>query len=269
MKQPSGRNDSGNGRFAGFILNLVLLAVAVLLFALPQPNLLSVKGFPLLAYIAFVPLFILVRRISFRASFLWGGIYGILCYCVFTYWLGVFHPLAMYVIAFLYFFYLLATVPLLKLADIFFPRYGFIVQWLVWGGYEYLKTLGFTGYSYGVIGYSQWSWPVIIQIASIFGVWGVSALVVFPSAWIAGGIKPGCTGQIGNWFSGFPSFAKRHAVSGLLWVAALVATLVFGILSPLDYSKDPSVTVALVQPNSDPWLGGINAYRRDFNTLMA
>jgi len=267
MKLPSGEKTSGFGRFAGFGLNLALLAAAVLLFALPQPNLLSVKGFPLLAYVAFVPLFVLIRRISFRASFLWGGMYGVFCYCVFTYWLGVFHPLAMYVIAFLYFFYLLAAVPLLKLADLLFPRHGFIVQWLVWVGYEYLKTLGFTGYSYGIIGYSQWSWPVIIQIASVFGVWGVSALVVFPSAWIAGGFKEGCTGRLRDWLSGFPAFARAHAVSGIVWVAALGAVLVFGLISPLDYSKEPSVTVALVQPNSDPWLGGINAYRRDFNTL--
>ncbi len=267
MNLPSGEKKSVYNRFAGFGLNFALLASSVLLFALPQPNLLSVKGFPLLAYIAFVPLFVLIRRISFRASFLWGGMYGVFCYCVFTYWLGVFHPLAMYVIAFLYFFYLLAAVPLLKLADLLFPRYGFIAQWLVWVGYEYLKTLGFTGYSYGVIGYSQWSWPVIIQIASIFGVWGVSALVVFPSAWIAGGIKEGSTGRLGGWLSGFPAFAKKHAVSGILWVVVLGAVLLFGLVSPLDYSKNPTVTVALVQPNSDPWLGGINAYRRDFNTL--
>ncbi|ULQ59853.1 hypothetical protein K7I13_00390 [Brucepastera parasyntrophica] len=138
-----------------------------------------------------------------------GAFYGLLCYCLYTYWLAAFHPLAMYVIAALYFFYLMITVPLLKLADMLFPRYGYLAQWILWIGYEYVKTLGFTGFSYGIIGYSQWSWPVIIQIASIFGVWGVSALVVFPSAWIAGGIKDSCTGKISGWLASFPSFAKR------------------------------------------------------------
>lgn len=249
------------------LINFALLILAVFLFALPQPNLLSVTGFPLLAYIAFVPLFILVRRVSFFASFIWGAVYGMLCYCVFTYWLGVFHPLAMYVIGMLYFCYLLMTVPLLKLADIFFPKKGFIVQWIIWIGYEYLKTLGFTGYSYGVIGYSQWSWLPIIQIASIFGVWGVSALVVFPSAWIAGGLKEGCTGKIKTWTVGFAKFARTHAISGIVWCIVLVSVLVFGYFSPIDYSTAPTVKIALVQPNSDPWLGGINTYRRDYNTL--
>ena len=261
----SSKTNFGTSRISAFIVNLFLLCTSVLLFALPQPNLLSLKGFPLLAYIAFIPLFILIRRISFRASFLWGAFYGLFCYCVFTYWLGVFHPLALYVIGTLYFIYLLLAVPVLKLADILFPRNGFIVQWMVWVGYEYLKTLGFNGYSYGVIGYSQWSWPVIIQIASVFGVWGVSALVTFPSAWIAGGFKSGCTGPLRTWFAGFPAFAKKHKISGLLWCAALIATIIFGLVSPLDYSACPKVTVALIQPNSDPWMGGIEVYERDFN----
>lgn len=258
---------SGYSRIVSFALNLVLLILAVALFTLPQPNLLSVKGFPFLAYIAFIPLFVLIRRISFRASFFWGGLYGMFCYCLFTYWLGVFHPLAMYIIAILYFIYMLVTIPLLKLADLYFPRYGFIIQWMIWVGYEYLKTLGFNGYSYGVIGYSQWSWPVIIQIASVFGVWGVSALITFPSAWIAGALKSGCTGKITSWLSGFGDFARHHAVSGIVWCVSLVAVIIFGLLSPVDYSKAPMVKLALIQPNSDPWIGGINTYRRDFNTL--
>lgn len=249
------------------LVNIGLLCLSVLFFALPQPNPLSLKGFPFFAYIAFIPLFLLVRRVSFRASFIWGGLYGMLSYCVFTYWLGVFHPLALYVIATLYFMYLLLTLPVLKLADSLFPEYGYIVQWLTWCGYEYLKTLGFNGYSYGVIGYSQWSWTPIIQVASVFGVWGVTALVSFPSAWIAAGIKSKAIGPIRSWVSDFPRFARQHWIPPVLWVLALVGTLVFGSFSRVDYSSAPALRLALIQPNSDPWKGGINSYRRDFDTL--
>ncbi len=250
-----------------FLVNLALLVLAVLFFALPQPNLLSLRGFPLVAYIAFVPLFLLVRRVSFRASFVWGAAYGTLSYCVFTYWLAVFHPLAMYVIASLYFCWLLLTVPVLKLVDMAFPKRGFVMQWAVWVGYEYLKTLGFNGYSYGVIGYSQWTWTPVIQIASVFGVWGVSALVTFPSAWIAAGMKNRCGGPVKSWFSDFGRFAYAHRLSGLLWCCAFACTVVYGLAGQVDVSKHETVQLALVQPNSDPWKGGINAYRRDFRTL--
>ncbi len=250
-----------------FGINTALLALAVLFFALPQPNLLSLHGFPLVAYFAFVPLFVLVRRVSFRTSFFWGAAYGTLSYCVFTYWLAVFHPLAMYVIATLYFFWLLVTVPLLKLVDMAFPKRGFILQWVIWIGYEYVKTLGFNGYSYGIIGYSQWTWTPIIQIASVFGVWGVSALVTFPSAWIAAGMKNRCTGPLRSWFGDFRRFSLAHRISALVWCCALASTFVFGFVSRVDVSAAETVQLALIQPNSDPWKGGINAYRRDFRTL--
>jgi apolipoprotein N-acyltransferase len=173
----------------------------------------------------------------------------------------------MYVIALIYFVCMLVVFPLLKLADILFPKYGFLVQWLIWVGYEYVKTLGFTGFSYGIIGYSQWSWPVVIQIASVFGVWGVSAIVVFPSAWIAGGLKAGCLGRVREWGGGFALFARTHAVSGLAWCAVFAATIIFGIFSPVEYAHAPKVKVALIQPNSDPWQGGIDAYKKDYATL--
>ncbi len=251
-----------------FLVNTGLLVLAVLLFALPQPNPLSLNGFPLLAWFSFIPLFLLVRRVSFRASFLWGAVYGMLCYCLYTHWLLIFHPLAMYIIAALYFFYLMLAVPALKLADMLYPRYGYILQWAIWVGYEYLKTLGFNGYSYGVIGYSQWSWPVIIRIASIFGVWGVSALVVFPSAWIAGGLKAGAQTGFKDALRGLPAFARLNRIPAFLYLVFLGFTLVWGLfIAPIDYSQDPTIKVALIQPNSDPWLGGFNTYQRDFYTL--
>lgn len=254
-------------RFAHLCVNVLLLFVATILFALSHPNPLVIRGLPFLAYTAFIPVFLLVRRVSVPASFLWGALYGLMAYCSFGYWLSAFHPLALYFLAGFSFLIFLCLVPLLKLADILFPRYGFIVQWMLWIGYEYLKTLGFLGYSYGIIGYSQWSYPVIIRIAAIFGVWGVSALVVFPSAWIAGALKEGCTGKCGDWAKGFTVFTRTHSVSLGVWLMAFLATIAYGILSPQEYSQGKTVTLALIQPNSDPWMGGMNAYRSNLRIL--
>ena len=254
-------------KLAYWSLNVFLLLSSSALFALSQPGFLVSTGLPFLAYIIFVPLFILIRRISFRSAFLWGGIYGVLNYCIFSYWLWGFHPLAMYIVALEYFLYYMTTIPLLKLADLCFPRYGFAVQWLIWIGYEYIKTLGFLGFSYGLVGYSQWQFIPFIQIASIFGVWGVSALVCFPSAWIAAGIKPYCKEPLRNWLHGFRAFAYRGRVSALIWCLCMIGALIYGVSVQRDYNELPTARIALIQPNSDPWVGGLEAYRRDFNTL--
>lgn len=278
-----------NKRFSGsrfrlsvfLCIHLPLLLAAVLLFALAHPNPLSVRGFPLAAYFAFVPLFVLVRRISLRASFLWGAVYGFLCYCAYSYWLGAFHPLALYVITGLYLFWMALVVPLLKLADVLFPKKGYLLQWALWIGYEYVKTLGFNAFCYGIIGYSQWSWPAVIQIAALTGVWGVSALVVFPSAWIGAGCNaalacrketadaaPAC--PRGKFFlAAFRRFAVREKIPALVWSVCLAFTLVFGAVSLQRTADGPAVQVALIQPNSDPWHGGLPAYRREFRKLSA
>ena len=248
-------------------VNVALLVSSSALFAFSQPGFLVSAGLPFLAYFVFIPLFILLRRVSFLSSFLWGGIYGVLNYCIFSYWLWGFHPLAMYIVALEYFFYYIVTIPLLKLADICFPRYGFIVQWLIWIGYEYIKTLGFLGFSYGLVGYSQWQFIPLIQIASIFGVWGVSALVCFPSAWIAAGIKPNCKESVRNWLHGFHAFTHRERVSALIWCLCVAAALLFGVFIQRDYKDLPAARIALIQPNSDPWVGGVEAYKKDFKTL--
>lgn len=259
-----------NRKLTAWGINVLLLVSSSFLFALSQPGFLFPTGLPPFAYFIFIPLFILVRRISFKTSFLWGGFYGMLNYCIFSYWLWGFHPLAMYIVALEYFCYYMLTIPLLKAADILFPRFSYIVQWLIWVAYEYIKTLGFLGFSYGLVGYSQWKWTPIIQIASIFGVWGVSALVCFPSAWIAGAIKEHCTEPVRCWFSGFRAFARHERVAAVLWCCCMIGSLIFGVaVQQSAYQELSTARIALVQPNSDPWVGGVEAYKKDLKTLKS
>jgi apolipoprotein N-acyltransferase len=177
--------------FKSFLMNLAAVLLASVLFAASFPNLLFENGLPLLAWVAYVPVFWLIRRVSLGASILWGAFYGYAAYGLFNYWLSVFHPLAGLIVGTIYMVYLAVLFPLLKAASLLFPRRGYLVQWLLWMGYEYLRTLGFLGYAYGITGYTQWNMITLIQIASIFGVWGVSALVVFPSAVIGNGLHGG------------------------------------------------------------------------------
>jgi len=268
------------------------VALASILFAASFPNLLFANGLPVLAWIAYVPVFFLVRRVSFAASFFWGALYGYAAYGLFNYWLSVFHPLAGLIVGSIYLVYLAILFPFLRLAVVAFPKRGYLVQWLFWMAFEYLRTLGFLGYSYGITGYSQWNVLPMIQIAGITGVWGVSALVVFPSAWIAAAIREWGMGN-GEWGSkhdkqkiptshsllpnprSLLAFFKREWWSAAIWLVLLTATLIYGFVSPIDYSGAKKVKIALIQHNTDPWQPSkaptaalaFEEYRKDFRIL--
>ncbi|AEH40203.1 apolipoprotein N-acyltransferase [Treponema paraluiscuniculi Cuniculi A] len=245
----------------------LLFVLAVSLFALSHPNPLLPRGCALLAYGALAPLFLLVRWASGFAVVFWGGAYGAFSYGAFSYWLFVFHPVALCVVAGFSALFLAALCLALKAGGAFWQRRALLVQCLVWLGYEYAKTLGFLGFPYGVMGYSQWRVLPLIQVASVFGVWAVSALVVFPSAWLAS--------VLGQWVEeserdarAFLSAAYSHWVSALVWVG-LCGFCVCAAKAGWwpDCTAHTRAKVALVQPNSDPRRGGIESYRADFSTL--
>ncbi|MDR1898695.1 MAG: apolipoprotein N-acyltransferase [Treponema sp.] len=244
--------------------HLGLVILASLLFAASFPNLLVENGVPLLAWIAYVPVLVLIGRVNPAAAVFWGALYGYAAYGLFNYWLSVFHPLAGLIVGSIYLVYMAILFFVLKLADILFREKAWLVQWVIWLAYEYLRTLGFLGYPYGITGYSQWKLLPVIQIAGLFGVWGVSALVVFPSAWLAGALKDRKSGGISAALRGF---FRRERAAACLWALCLCAALVYGFVSPVDYSAAPEAYITLVQHNTDPWKGGIAEYRQNFDVL--
>ncbi|AEJ62158.1 Apolipoprotein N-acyltransferase [Spirochaeta thermophila DSM 6578] len=244
---------TGGGRFC-------LLVVSSILFALSFPNHVVLEGIPLLAYVALVPVFPVVRYGRWFEMPFYGIFYGFLSYALFNYWLAPFHPLAIIIVPVIYATYFLMVFPLLKLADVLFPRRGYLVQTLVWIGYEYLKTTGFLGYAYGIMGYSQYAFLPLIQIADVTGVWGVSLLVVFPSAFLGWGLMHGVH-RLREWCA-----RERWVIAG--YGLLLLVALVYGLFAPVDYSTAPRWKVALVQHDKDPWKGGLAAYRDGLERLM-
>jgi len=188
-KQPQKANNQNKNRRVEIFTCLGLTVLSSILFAASFPNLLFKNGLPFLAWFAYIPVLLIIRKNSILACAGWGAIYGCIAYSLFNYWLGAFHPLAGTIVYSIYLVYMAAVFALFKLADIFFPKKAYLVQWAIWLAYEYLRTKGFLGYPYGITGYSQWRIIPLIQIASITGVWGVSALVAFPSFWLASALK--------------------------------------------------------------------------------
>jgi apolipoprotein N-acyltransferase len=282
------------------LTHLGLIILAAVLFAGSFPNPVFIHGFPFLTWFAYIPILVVIKKYNILTCAAWGAIYGLTAYALFNYWLGTFHPIAGTIVYSIYLIYLAVVFVFLKLAGILFPKRSYLVQWTIWLAYEYLRTKGFLGYSYGITGYSQWQMIPLIQIASITGVWGVSALVTFPSFWLAGGIqkdispkninnerKPAAaqnrTKDFKTFLFSLRTFAanilfilsRREKIPAIIWVIALAATLIFGFINMKDFSDYPSAQITLIQHNTDPWEASkappwqvIEAYRRDLTALI-
>ena len=245
------------------------MLLSALLFALAHPNLLTRWGLGPVAFVALAPVFFVLRRAGWLRAALYGVLYGYVSYALYNYWLATFHPLAIIIVPVVYMGYLLLLFPVLKLADRAFPRYGYLVQALIWVGYEYLKSIGFLGYSYGIIGYTQYRWTDFIQIAGVTGVWGVSLLVVAGSALLARWGLESLDARLAPWRRPLlVRFWGRHRLPLLCWAALLAANVGYGAAARGDYRSAGEWRVALVQQNIDPWRGGFYAYERSLDVLL-
>jgi apolipoprotein N-acyltransferase len=218
-------------------------------------------GFYPLAFVALAPLFIVVHRATWSGAFLYGLFTGFISYVFLNYWLIAFHPLTIFIVPGIYAAYFLVLIPILKIADTLFPRYGYLLQVLVWISYEYLRTLGFLGYSYGILGYSQYLFLPLARLSALTGVWGVSLLVVFPSVYLGNALKNGTHRMV--------DFLRSHRVDAMVYFALFAVVVVYGFASKTDYSGSRMWRVALVQQNVDPWRGGLPTYRESLDRSIA
>lgn len=234
----------GFGRFAfGWV------AVAVLLSVFAQPSFLRLEGIPWLAWISLVPLLLVWRFARFGVAWFYGTAYGVTTTLLTNYWLGTFSLVSLQFVTVVFLGYYMLFTPLLLLLYRRTRVSRYLIIPLVWTGFELIRSSGFLGYPWALIGHSQWSVIPLIQISDITGVWGVSFLIVLVNAAVAehlGGRLIG-TGRLDRWQG------RPLRVAGI----ALAGTLLYGVVSlALEHSYGPptydTARVALIQQNSDP-----------------
>jgi apolipoprotein N-acyltransferase len=239
---------------------ILLLLLSVFLFAFAFPNFLYKWGWFPFAYLAIVPAFIVIHRSGWIRIFLYGFFYGFACYAVFNFWLLTWSAWGIFVVPSIYAGYFFLFFPILKLIDDLFPTHGFILQAIAWVGYEWLRTQAFLGYPYGILGYSQYLFLPLVRSASLAGIWGVTLLVIFPSAYIGSLFRNG-VGSIRA------EFTKRK-ISAVVYIALFAAVVIFGLAIKVDLSETKTWRVALAQLNIDPWRGGDPTYEKSLNVLI-
>jgi apolipoprotein N-acyltransferase len=135
------------------------------------------------------------------------------------------------------------------------PTVTFMAAPILWVALEWLRTYLFSGLPWALLGYSQYQWLPVIQIADITGVYGLSFLVVLVNVAVA---------ELLLW-----GLAKRRAQSDPLpWpalavtVLAMTGALLYGQWR-LSVSPEPrSISVGLVQANIDQAQKWDAAYRQ-------
>lgn len=248
------------------VKKLCTIIIGAALFALSHPNVLVSQGIAPLAFIALVPLFLLTKMVSVKEAALWGALYGALSTGLLILWLLDFSALAYFAIVVLYAVFFAVLLPVMTLMSNRFSRCGFLAAGFVYLAYEFLRTLGPLGFSYGVMGYSLWKWTACIQAARFFGVWIVSALLIFSAALLARlittreGIKPKTKRAF------YQSIYKEKKL--LICYLVFLGFCMLPSLFPRRGANQKSVKIALVQPNSDPWKSGVENYGLELDKLI-
>ena len=151
-------------------------------------------GFPIfnlyaLTWVSLVPLLIALRGKSIRRSFYLGTLAGLVYYLCTIYW--VYHSMYVYghlplyvsiLILFLLCLYLAVYVGLFSMIFSYLSDNSRVPSGLlapvIWVTLEYIRTYALTGYPWAVLGYTQYKFLPMIQIADITGVYGISFLIV-------------------------------------------------------------------------------------------
>lgn len=254
------KNSLNKKNIQNILFELLLLILGALVFAISFPSFINRWGFAPLAFISMIPVIIVIHRIGYVKAVLYGSFFGYLSYSLFNYWLATFDPVAFIVVPVIYASYFLVLFPALKLADSLFPKKGYILQIFIWVSYEFLRTKGFLGYSYGVMGYSQYNFLSLIGIADITGVAGVTFIVIYPSIIIGNALKKG----FGHFKDNYRVWYKPSAV----WLVLFILFNIYGVVAKIDYSESPVWRPALIQHNVNSWRSGIEVFEEALDKLF-
>jgi apolipoprotein N-acyltransferase len=173
-------------------LDVALAGLSGVLLALGFPQF----GHPAFGWVALAPLLVAIADVPLRRAFLLGLLTGFIYFAGTLYWIT--RVMAVYgdVPAWLSVIVNVALVAYLALFPAIFAlvtrrivvghgRGALMWSPLVWVSTELGRTYIFTGFPWVLLGYSQASVLPIAQLASVFGVYGVSMLVASVSAALA------------------------------------------------------------------------------------
>lgn len=290
-------------------MNVALVLASAVMLPAALPNEFLPWGATLPGLVALVPAFLAIYRTSSRksASRL-GLLFGVVSTAIGNYWLAFFGEFSVWTIGgtilgyagynymlfgFLHFLahggYAATHLRTTPMAMWMMPRWTMptamwtmpawtmrpLVIAVAWTAYEYLKSVGFLGYPWGLIAYPVAKGELMAQIAEITGVWGLSFLGAYANAAIAEAFYRFPGGLPGRGALGGPRELRWRTAGGRsstyrglrehrdvsvhhLGTVALLAVVALGFGAWQRPGVVPTETrsMLLVQQNVDSWAPG-------------
>jgi apolipoprotein N-acyltransferase len=218
-----------------------------------------------LIWIAFVPLFIVLINVRVKTSFFYALVSGFAFNAAGLYWLvRMLHfNTGSYLQAFA------ASSALWLYLALFWGVWGLFVSiakkripsvWLLsvfsaslWVLLEYARTYFLTGFPWMLIGYSQYKFAEIIQLAEFTGVYGASFVIILSNALFC------------FWLTGKKSGRYFWAALGII---ALLSAFGSFRLDKFKFFGDKEFSVLIMQPNIDQYKKWDAAYKDEIFTTL-
>jgi apolipoprotein N-acyltransferase len=108
----------------------------------------------------------------------------------------------------------------------------------LWLCMEYLRSLSFMAYNVGYLGYSQWSYPYLLNIVSSYGYWGLPFIMILFQSIVTLSLRRDL-------------HRTELIIPGAVFFILLGCGLVLPLFQPL-HEADEQLIVGLIQGNSDP-----------------
>jgi apolipoprotein N-acyltransferase len=259
------RNEGGSALAAR---SIVLAVCSAVLMTLAVPNEFMNYGFPVLGFIALVPLYIALSNCSTpRSASLVTGVFGSLQHAMTSFWLWFFNDFRFWTLGTTTIAYFVVYAVYGMYLWLCLSRGGRarpILFMLFWVMFEYQKSVGFLGYPWGLLAYSLTDALTFIQIADITGIYGISAYLALCNAALA----ELCIGSWGPSAELQPRevpVPRKAAASPLpnryrlgytaLAAASVLISLGYGFLRlSMPIQVKDTFSAVLVQTNTDPWI---------------
>ena len=166
------RSAGGSSFFIRWGLPAAL--VSAFLYAVSLPSFVRLDGLAPLAWVCLIPLFLTLREGPRWWRVFYGVTFGIIQTMLCNYWLGTFSLISLQFITLIYLiFYFLFMAVLVHITENT-GRWSSLIIPAAWIGFDFLRSQGFLGYPWALLGVSQYSFIPMIQMASVTGVWGIS-----------------------------------------------------------------------------------------------